>query len=300
VDEFGPHELETLDTIARVLNSTLEFDEVLRLVMDRVIEFVNAERGFLVLIDPKTSKLEFIIARDKQARTLDFSAFRLSQSFVMRVIQTRQTVLADDAQSDFGLRSEQSIIAYSIRTIMCAPLIVRNNCIGAVYVDSRINANLFGEKHRGLLLAFCNQAAIALDNARLFSQVVLEKEYLDNIINSLICGVIMLDSSRMITLCNKTAGLILHLKPEEITGRRYQEILKERPQISFIESLYNGSALNDHRANVSSSVICEIPGHGQITLNITVTSLHNTQGVSIGRLIVIDDQIAINSLKDGQ
>ena len=68
-------EVETLYEIARVLNSTLEFDEVLRLVMDRVIEVVNAERGFLVLLDPQTSDLRFEIARDKEAHSIDVSVF---------------------------------------------------------------------------------------------------------------------------------------------------------------------------------------------------------------------------------
>ena len=73
--------------------------------------------------------------------------------------------------SDDALKAQESIMTYGIRSIMCAPLVVRNHCIGAVYVDSRINANLFGEKHRDLLLAFCHQAAIAIDNARLFADL---------------------------------------------------------------------------------------------------------------------------------
>src|SRR6185437_1562820 len=59
-------ELETLYEIARMLNSTLGFDDVLRLVMDQVIEVVSAERGFLVLLDPATGDLRFEIARDKR------------------------------------------------------------------------------------------------------------------------------------------------------------------------------------------------------------------------------------------
>src|SRR5260370_1833259 len=56
-------ELETLSAIARTLNSTLEFDEVLRLVMERVTTFVGAERGFIALVSPNTDQLEVAIAR---------------------------------------------------------------------------------------------------------------------------------------------------------------------------------------------------------------------------------------------
>src|SRR5258708_5473085 len=87
-------ELETLYEIARMLNSTLEFDEVLRLVMDQVIDVVNAERGFLVLSDPATNELRFEIARDKKARSIDASAFKISWSTVERVMRTRQPMVS--------------------------------------------------------------------------------------------------------------------------------------------------------------------------------------------------------------
>src|SRR5947209_9952885 len=64
------NELEALYEIARVLNSTLEFDKVLLLVMDEVIDVVKAERGFLVLLNPFTNTPEFKIARDKQQNTI--------------------------------------------------------------------------------------------------------------------------------------------------------------------------------------------------------------------------------------
>ncbi|MGH2508779.1 MAG: GAF domain-containing protein, partial [Ktedonobacteraceae bacterium] len=165
-------ELETLYEIARMLNSTLEFDEVLRLVMDQVIDVVNAERGFLVLLDPATGELRFEIARDKEARSIDVSAFdfKISRSTVERVMRTRQPmVTGHDAQVELG--NQESVVIHGIRSIMCAPLIVRDTCIGAVYVDSRIIASLFVPKQGDLLMAFCRQAAIAIDNARLFADL---------------------------------------------------------------------------------------------------------------------------------
>src|SRR5581483_9945368 len=196
------NELETLYNIAKMLNSTLEFDEVLRLVMEQVISFVNAERGFLALVNPDTNEIDFTIALDKEGQPIDRTAYKNSRSTVNRVVQTREPVVTDDAQLDDALKAQASIMTYGIRSIMCAPLVVRNNCIGAVYVDSRINANLFGPKHLDLLLAFCTQAAIAIDNARLFAdlnktirQVNEDKQYMDNIFSSIANGVITTDSA---------------------------------------------------------------------------------------------------------
>src|SRR5436305_8242530 len=92
------NELETLYSIARVLNSTLEFDEVLRLVMDQVISVVNAERGFLMLVNPATNELELIIARDKGMHTIDEKALKISRIESNRCVRTREPLLTDDAQ----------------------------------------------------------------------------------------------------------------------------------------------------------------------------------------------------------
>ncbi len=291
-------EQETLYAIAGALNSTLEFDEVLRLVMDRVIEFVNAERGFLALVNPTTNTVEFTIARNKQAQTIDESAFKISRGAITRVISNRETLLSDDAQLDDAFKGHESIMAYGIRSILCAPLIVRGVCIGAVYVDSRMNANLFGPKHRDMLNAFCNQAAIAIDNARLFAdlnkaiqKVSEDKKYMDNIFASIANGVITTDSDGMVTTFNGAAALILNLNPELVVGKHYKEAFQHLPRLGIIELL--GTAVTDHENGtvVLRSIECQIPKReGEISLIMSVSSLRDTHGEPIGTALVIDDR----------
>jgi adenylate cyclase len=292
------NELETLYEIARVLNSTLEFDKVLLLVMDEVIDVVKAERGFLVLLNPATNTLEFKIARDKQQRTIDLSEFQISRSTVDRVVRTREPVLTDDAQVDDALKAQESIMAFGIRSIMCVPLVVRDHCIGAVYVDSRINANMFSDKHRDLLLAFCHQAAIAIDNARLFADlskalrtVEEDKHYMDNIFASIANGVITTDSTGIITKFNDAAGIILQINPLSAVGKHYQDVFRSLPQIGVIELLQNAGIQHGHGTIVPDTVECEIAGRGPVNLTFYVSSLReNPQTPPIGMALVIDDR----------
>ena len=294
------NELETLYEIARALNSTLEFDKVLRMVMDEVIDVVKAERGFLVLVNPATNKLEFTIARDKEKKTIDQSAFQyqISLSTVEKVVRTREPVLTGDAQIDNALKAQESIMAYGIRSIMCVPLVVRDNCIGAVYVDSRINANLFGDKHRDLLLTFCHQAAIAIDNARLFfdlskalRRVEEDKQYMDNIFASIANGVITTDSSGIITKFNDAAGIILQINPLSAMGKHYREVFRALPQIGLVDLLQNAHVQHHHGTIVPNTVECEIPGReGQVNLTFYVSSLRDFQNTHIGMALVIDDR----------
>ncbi|HEX6477513.1 MAG TPA: adenylate/guanylate cyclase domain-containing protein [Ktedonobacteraceae bacterium] len=293
------NELETLYEIARVLNSTLEFDKVLRLVMDEVIDVVKAERGFLVLVNPTSNQLEFTIARDKEKRTIDLSAFQyqISRSTVERVVRKREPVIADDAMIDDDLKGQKSIMTYGIRSIMCVPLMVRGHCIGAVYVDSRINSNLFGNNHRDLMLAFCHQAAIAIDNARLFAdlnqalrRVEEDKSYMDNIFASIANGVITTDSTGIITKFNDAAGWILQIDPMSAVGKHYQEVFRALPQVRIVEFLQNAMLQHDHGTIVPNNVDCEIASRGVVNLSIYVSSLRDTEGAHIGMALVVDDR----------
>src|SRR5258708_34593730 len=130
---------------------------------------------------------------------------------------------------------------HGIRSIMCAPLMVRDTCIGAVYVDSRIIANLFVPKQGDLLMTFCQQAAIAIDNARLFAdlnralrKVEEDKQYMDNIFASIANGVITTDSAGIITKFNDAAGITLQIKPLFAVGQPCPRIICFFPPLWLI------------------------------------------------------------------
>jgi len=268
---------------------------VLRLAMDKVISVVGAERGFIVLINPETDNLEFKIARDKQARMIGEGAFepQISRSTVGRVVKTRKPMLSDSSDDP-----TKSMMDYDIRSIMCAPLIVRGNCIGAVYVDSRLHASLFNEKALELLLAFCNQAAIAIDNARLFSKVNEDKQYMDNIFASMANGVITTNSAGIITTLNLAASYILGLDPAQVVGKHYQEGFKTLPQLRLADLLHNATLQHEHGTIVPHSIDCVIPGRGAVNLDLHVSSLRDQEtGAPIGMALVIDDRTDIKRAK---
>ena len=288
-------ELETLYKIAQVLNSTLELKEVLRVVMDQVIAFVGAERGFIVLVDPKTGKQErdSTIARDKLAHTIDRSAFEynISRSTVDQVVKTKKLV-----RRDSNYDPTKSMMDFDIRSIMCAPLIVRGVCVGAVYVDSRVKSNLFTEEHEKLLLSFCNQVAITIDNARLFSKVKEDKQYMDNIFASIASGVIATNSVGIITTFNRAAGDILGLNPFLVVGRHYKEAFQALPQLRLVELLEDVIVQHQHGTIIAHSVEGVIPGRGLISLDVHPSSLLD-EGVHVGMALVIDDRTEIKRAK---
>ncbi|HEV2580378.1 MAG TPA: adenylate/guanylate cyclase domain-containing protein [Ktedonobacteraceae bacterium] len=289
-------ELETLYEIARYLNSTLDFNKVLTEVMDQVIRVVKAERGFLMLVNERTKEHTFAIARDNKHNTLGKNEFNISMRTIDEVVRLGEARLADNAQEE--LKGHESIVAHGIRSIICAPLKVRDVCIGAVYVDSRITAKLFTEKHRDLMLAFCNQAAIAINNARLFEdlnralrKVEEDRQYMDNIFASIANGVITTDSAGSITKFNDAAGLILRINPMSAIGRHYRDVFRHLPQLGIVEMLQHVPKEHDHGTIVPRPLECEIPGRGPGTIHLTLYASALRDGTTpIGTALVLDDR----------
>lgn len=160
-------QLGALYEVSRVIGSSLDLQTVLDQVMDAIIQLTEAERGFLMLLDDD-GKLVVRVARNFDQETLESGAFAVSRTITRQVVNTSKPVVTTNAQTDPRYAGQASIVAHALRSIMASPLRARGNTIGVVYVDNRIRTGIFSEKDLEVLEAFAAQAAVAIDNARLY------------------------------------------------------------------------------------------------------------------------------------
>jgi Nif-specific regulatory protein len=156
--------------IVKIVNSTLDLQEVLNRVLDVAIRRLRAERGMLILLDPITSALRTTVARNINENAPSDSR-RSPQSVVKEVIQTGQSIMSADARADERFIESESVIAENILSILCVPMIIKERIAGAIYVDHRQARHLFSQKDLTFLEAFADQAAIAIENARLYEEL---------------------------------------------------------------------------------------------------------------------------------
>ena len=150
--------------IARSLHSILEIDPLLDRLLELALETTRAEKGLILLRSPDGS-METRAAKGMPQESVE-DARSICQSVIDDVASGGRPVLAQDATSDDRFRDRQSIISLQIRTLMCVPLSVRNEILGAVYVDGRGSAS-FTTDDLDYLVSFAHLSAIAVDNARL-------------------------------------------------------------------------------------------------------------------------------------
>jgi signal transduction histidine kinase len=153
---------------SRLLGSTLDQQTVLEQVMDAVLELTGAERGFIMLLDDD-GKLQFQVARNLDQEAIQSGDFAVSRTITRRVVDSGDPIVTTNASEDPRFAQQQSIMVHNLRSIMATPLKVRNRNIGVVYVDNRIRQSMFTADDLTLLDAFAQQAAIAVENARLFT-----------------------------------------------------------------------------------------------------------------------------------
>lgn len=174
----GRHKLESLAEVGQVINSSLGLSQVLEEVLDSLIVLVQAERGFLVLRE-KNGELKVRTARGIDHVNLNEEAFALSRTIVQQVISTGEPVLTTNAQDDPRFGMEASIISLQLRSILCVPMKLKDEIIGVMFVDNRLQSGLFKDSDLDLLSSFAEQAAMAIHNARLFDDLQIANKDLE-------------------------------------------------------------------------------------------------------------------------
>jgi putative nucleotidyltransferase with HDIG domain len=174
-------QLRALMSVGQVINSSLGLRRVLEEVMDSLVSLMHAERGFLMLREPN-GELVVRIARGIAHINLDEEAFKVSRTVVRKVVESGAPVLTTNAQADPRFDAQLSVAAYQLRSILCVPLKLKDDLIGVLYVDNRAHAGIFKEHDLELISGFADQAAVAIDSARLFEDLQeshreLEKAY---------------------------------------------------------------------------------------------------------------------------
>ena len=284
-------QLRALADTTALVTSSLDINQVLNEVMDTVITLTGAQRGYIVLRDPATGQMAFRVARNLERETIDEGEFIVSRSIVNHVAQTGEAVITTNAQSDPTFSGHESIMIHGLRSILCVPLVVRGAVTGVVYVDNRIRDGLFGETQRSLLVAFANQAAVAIENARLYQNVQTTlaemteiKEMMDNVFSSIASGVITADADQIVTTYNLAAERILNAPSLTVLGQPLGRVL---PVIyAYIHDLLDGVFQHGHEHAIE--IDPTVPGRGRTHLGLKITPFKN-QGAIEGITIVLDD-----------
>lgn len=163
--------LEALSEIAMTINSIRDPNALLEKVLEIAMQELDAERGFVLLTsDDAPDGFEIKNSRNFTEEQIG-DLVRISTSVVHEVLQGGEPVLVYEALQDERYRETESIVLQQIQSIACVPLRIKSRQIGAIYLDSLTKRGRFTRDNLPFLTAFANQAAVAIENARLYASM---------------------------------------------------------------------------------------------------------------------------------
>ncbi|MFM8952053.1 MAG: ATP-binding protein [Planctomycetaceae bacterium] len=163
---------------ALAVSHTLDIDELLGRILQLVSEWVEADRGCIMLVDPETRELRIKARRDRTAA--DPGSMAISRTILDYVMERREGVLTSDAQDDDRFSSGGSVVRTGVREAICVPMQGRYDVVGVIYVDTITplaevvggGHRRFTDEHLKLMIAIGHQAALAVEDTTYYSAMV--------------------------------------------------------------------------------------------------------------------------------
>jgi sigma-B regulation protein RsbU (phosphoserine phosphatase) len=169
--------LRGLLEISANLSKTLDLDALMPKIVESLFQlFRQADRCFVIQAEEGTNRLLPRVVKTR--RPHEETNARPSRTIVRRCLETAQAFLSDDASRDDRIQLSQSVVDFRIRSVMCVPLCTpEGKAFGVIQLDTQDRSKKFTQEDLKLLWGVANQAATAMENARLHEEAVVRERF---------------------------------------------------------------------------------------------------------------------------
>ena len=218
-------DLATVIKISQAVSGEMVLEKVIDTLMRTAIEHAGAERGLLILqrggeerieAEARTSGADVIV----HLRETSITAAALPDSIVHYVMRTHESVILDDASTRNPFSSDTYIVQHRARSILCLPLINQAKLIGALYLENNLTPHVFTPTRIAVLKVIASQAAISLENTRLYRDLEEREAKIRRLVDANILGIFMWNLEGAIVGANEAFLHIVQYAPEELASGR--------------------------------------------------------------------------------
>ncbi len=164
--------LKILLEVSKQLSSPTELEILLEKILDLLFKIIKVDRAVILLVNENTGELEQKAVKGKDGIAAEGQFY--SKNITNFALVQGNTFLTTDASLDENFNDAESVISQSIHAAVCIPLKPRNKVIGVLYADNLSLSNVYSDEDVEFLTGLANQAAIAIDNARLYKNIQAE------------------------------------------------------------------------------------------------------------------------------
>jgi two-component system phosphate regulon sensor histidine kinase PhoR len=207
-------EVSALYMLANQIAANLNLTEVLDAIVRAIQQALGCRGCCIFLLDETSQTLEIKAAAGLKPEWRDAARLHLGEGIAGRAAAEARTVYLTDTLGD----PKYVFFDPEVRSLLAVPMQVKGRVIGVINVDERI-PDAFGPDQERLLTIAAAQAAIAIENARLFSEMLSEKRRTDAIIRYMADGLLMLDRHKVVVSCNPALATMLGMRRQDILGQ---------------------------------------------------------------------------------
>jgi PAS domain S-box-containing protein len=200
-------ELATVIKVSQAVSGEIVLESLIKTLMTIAIEHAGAERGLLIL--PRKDQFWVEAEATTGLNTVEVSLRQalvapsdLADSILQYVIRTREPVISDDASKERLFSADKYIIEKRARSVLCLPLTKQTKLVGVLYVENNLAPSVFTPARIAVLKLLSSQAAISLENARLYGELTISEERWRNLFENVPVGVSLVGSHRRYVAAN--------------------------------------------------------------------------------------------------
>jgi signal transduction histidine kinase/putative methionine-R-sulfoxide reductase with GAF domain len=264
----------------RAVASTLRLSELLETVMKLASEVVHAETGSLLLMDQVTGELYFDVALGEKGGSLQQVRLKKGEGIAGWVAENRKPAVVNDVAKDSRwTQKADKTSKFTTNAILAVPLLVKDKLVGVMEAINRADGSPFTDIDVQMLETFASQAAIAIENARLFESIRQEKEKMSTILGEMSEGALLLEPSGKIVLGNPAAhNLLGREKLESLPWSEITGTFNVKPPWSDIPNLGGACGIELVRKNPPALILAGV-----------INQVCNDRGKVTGYLVVFSN-----------
>jgi len=270
----------------------LDLKALEKFVVEKTVETMQAENGLILVADPRFEEYRTEYGLFPGTHIIMDRALSPGNVLLEELKRSRKVIVEQEVRRTWP---EDSAIALleemtRLRSAIVVPLISKDKLLGILSLGEKRSGDIYSAEDVSLLMVLSNQAASALENSRLFNEILLIKNHQDNILQHLRSGVITVDHNNRIKSVNRSAAGILNRHRKELLGRDVSVLGSELSKLVM-------KRLQEGPGRFEGEMQIEVQGRGSVPLGVVATTM-TAQGDTREVLLVFDDLSEVKLLQE--
>ncbi|MBU0687665.1 MAG: PAS domain S-box protein [Candidatus Margulisbacteria bacterium] len=298
---------KTLQKVSQEIASILRLEEISALIVNVFVKVVGVKEISFLLYDPRKDKFKSAsppsVPGSEKYIKIEIEA---TNPTIELLKANREILVSYELERDLPVSPRSAKLVHKqavlkkaleemsrLELVVWVPIISKDELVGCITVGDKESGDVFTTEDLALFSVLAAQIAVALDNARLYEEVLNMKNYNEDVLQSMSSGVLTTDLRGHIITFNKTAERITGFLPEQVIGKTCEEVCGAGGVIStLVEKALRG------RSNLRIEADISNPHKGFVPVAVSATLLRDSGGKKMGVLLTLDDLTILKELED--